>query len=339
MLTSGKSIPIYEGVRYDRYDYLDIKKKIQDIDRNILLISEIEKRYIVNRLVWECKNVRGVIYTNTDNPHIIEKNVSRGEKLVWNMQAKKSENQSDMSGWVNSYNYEKLKYEEIMEYCDNNKEKLLPYITVDTSMLEIGVGSGLQAFNLAPLCKRYDGCDISDIVLEKLKENAEKNNITNISLYNCAANEIERIGEKYDIIFMSSVTQYFSGYSYMREVVDKCIQSVKEKGVILFADIYDLDRKKDFIQSVNIYVNEHEGCKHKKDFSHELYIPREFWRDMANSFEEISKLIISDKIGTINNEINTYRYDVLFEIDKTKKEDQKELTKRKLYKYMFGTSI
>ena len=37
---------------------------------------------------------------------------------------------------------------------------------------------------------------------------------------------------------------------------------------------------------------------------------------MANSLHGIKKVSISDKLGILKNEINMFRYDVIFEIDK-----------------------
>lgn len=53
----------------------------------------------------------------------------------------------------------------------------------------------------------------------------------------------------YDIILMSSVTEYFSGYNYMREVVRKCIDKIDGKGEIFLLDIFDLDRLQDYKES------------------------------------------------------------------------------------------
>lgn len=75
------------------------------------------------------------------------------------------------------------------------------------------------------------------------------------------------------------------------------------------------------------------ACVIKGIFLHELFIPHEYWKDIANQFPQITKTFISDKIGRYKNEINRFRYDVLFETQSFTANGRK---KCRCYKYQFG---
>lgn len=326
------------NIQYDGEEYHVIKQKIKSAAGQILLISEKAYLPIANRLLWECSNINGVLYIDMDNPYEIEESVTSKDKLLWDIQANlsKDNNQAFMSGWINSYNYNLFTPDELFEYVENTRLKLLPYLNKDKLALEVGIGSGMIACALSPLLKSYDGCDISEFVLRKLDEIKLSKNINNISLYNCAADQIESINKKYDLILMSSVTEYFSGYNYMRSAIEKGIHCMNDTGQLFLGDIFDLNLKEQYMESVFSYSKEHPECRSKKDFSHELYIPRGFWEDIANSFSEIESVCISNKIGNIQNEINQFRYDVLFVINKN---SINKGTEKKIYKHQFGINV
>lgn len=334
-IDSLKFIHMAENLKYDSKPYCFLKETIKNFNKKVLLIGNKSRIHIMNRLLWESDNVNGVLYVDIENPYMIEETVTNKDRMLWDIQANRSDSQAVMSGWLNSYNNEEFSKEELEEYIDNTRQKIGKYINNNTSMLEVGIGSGILALQMAPMCNNYDGCDISSLVLDKLKTLTKKNDINNVQLFNYAADEINKIKKKYDIILMSSVTEYFSGYNYLRKVIRKCIDLIDDKGTIMLADIFDLAKKEQYRQSVYSYADAHPGCRFKRDFSHELFIPREYWKDIANTFLEIDRVLISDKLGTIPNEINTFRYDVIFEINKTAGNRQNR-EKRKLYKYQFG---
>ncbi len=329
-----KILSVDEHMKYDSSGYIALKDEIQADGYAVLLVAESKQIQIVNRFLWECRNVIAVYYVDLDNPFEIEDNVTKKDRLLWDVQADHAENQAVMSGWCNSYNNNEFSGDELKEYVDNSRNKLDMYINPDSKILEVGIGSGMIAMQLAPLCNTYAGCDISEIVLGKLDGIAKERGINNLQLYNYAADEIDKIPDKFDIILMSSVTEYFSGYNYLRKVIERCIGQINGKGVVLFADIFDSDKKEDYRESVYQYAKANPGVRYKRDFSHELFIPHEYWKDIANQFPQITKTVISDKIGRYKNEINQFRYDVIFEIDNSRK-SQEEFA---LYKYQFGTS-
>ncbi len=327
-------INLGEKTSYESDKYNEVRAAIRAIDGKCIIISKKINMILINRLLWECDNLTAALYSDGKVLYESEELVTSRDKILWDFQANKTEdnNQAIMSGWINSYNYKQFTDAELREYVNDSKFKLKKYLGKDKTALEVGVGSGMIAQVLAPMCHTYDGCDISKNVLEKLRDYLQRENITNVELYNYGAHELNKIKKQYDVILMSSVTEYFSGYNYMRNVVGTCIDCLKEEGVLFLGDVFDLDKKEEYKQSVQQYGIEHPDCHYKKDFSHELYIPKDFWQDIANSFDEIKTVSVTSKIGKIDNEINKFRYDVLFTIDKKNLVSKKNI---KLKKYQF----
>lgn len=221
-----------DNTKYSDPEYIDTKKNICEISEIALLLCYAKDMILANRLLWECNNLRGVLYVDINDPYKPERLVQSRDRLLWNLQAgfSKESNKAFMSGWKNSYNNQMFSEEEIQEYINDTRIKIAPYIDADSTVLEIGCGSGMISDIIAPLVQKYDGVDISDGVLEKLKVSNEEKGIVNMSLFNLAADEIGDIGRTYDVILSSSVTEYFSGYNYLRTVVSECIKCVNDGG-------------------------------------------------------------------------------------------------------------
>ena len=313
---------IYKNIgkmKYDSDEYFELRNEIEAMGNSVMLVAEEADMALVNRLMWEVLNVKGCAYADMDDPYKVESSVTKKDKMLWDVQANLSgeDDQASMSGWKNSYNNEEFTPEELEEYINDSVIKLKPYLNKEsTRVLEVGVGSGMIAHRIAPLCKEYVGSDISRIVLDRLHALNEANGIDNMTLYNCGADEISSINKKYDVIFMSSVTEYFSGVNYMRKVLEDCIDNIEQNGHILIADVFGLETKEMYRESVERYASEHPGCRYKKDFSHELFLSKRLWEDFGRTIDGIKSVEVLPKEGIIDNEINKFRYDVMIEVDR-----------------------
>ena len=306
-------------VKYGRKEYIEVRDEIKRIEGTALILTDKNHIYLTNRLLWECSNVVASVCIDSEDPYPVEAGISKVDYMVWDLQTDKAQTDdfAFMSGWCNSYNRKNFLPAEIKEYVEDAYLKITPYMNNESRLLEVGIGSGLIAFPLIPLCKKYNGCDFSVQVLAVLQKRIDEAGFSNTKLYKLSAHEIDEIEDTYNIILMSSVTEYFSGYNYMRKVVRKCIDKIDGKGEIFLLDIFDLDRLKDYKESVAAYAANHPSDKYKRDFSHELYFPRNYWDSLMASLDGIKCIEVTDKIGKIDNEINKYRYDVRIEVDRT----------------------
>src|SRR6185369_2797721 len=105
--------------------------------------------------------------------------------------------------------------------------------------LEIGCGSGLIMFELAPHTGLYVGLDPSDATqTQNLKRLTEKGS-DRIKLVTGFAGEIDTMfePESFDVIVMASTAQFFPGPNYFEAVLEKSLKLPAPGGALLLCDI------------------------------------------------------------------------------------------------------
>lgn len=184
-------MPLDKNVKYDSAEYFEIKKKIKDLGRNTLIITELAQTKLSHRLIWELKEVVAELCIDSLDAKQPEEMVTKRNVKVWDFQANnaKMDSPSDLSGWYNSYNGDPFSEDEMKEYIDDTKQKLMPILSKQSRVLEVGVGGGQVALEMAQMVSLYDGCDISRVVLERLSYLIAHKNIKNIELFQCEAVE------------------------------------------------------------------------------------------------------------------------------------------------------
>ncbi|MCP4149969.1 MAG: methyltransferase domain-containing protein, partial [bacterium] len=275
----------------------------------------------VNRLQWECPTLHSYICLDTANidaEEEIETSQLMDEKL-WEHVGETAVDEITGGGWVSSYTGELFTKTEMDEYGDNILKKIEPLLNKNMRVLEIGCASGITMFRIAPQVKLYYGTDLSSVIIEKDKQRAEEENHKNIKLACLKAHEIDQVEEKeFDLIIINSVIHCFHGHNYLRKVIKKCTGLLSTKGTLFVGDIMDQDRKHLLEQDMREFkkANTGKGYTTKTDFSTELFISRDYWRDTAADLGDVEKIEFSLKIHTKENELTRYRYDALITLNK-----------------------
>ena len=237
----------------------------------------------------------------------------------------------ECGGWYNSYNHNKFSLEEMTEFIDNIEQKLNPYITKDSTVLEIGCSSGLTMFRLAHKVKKYIGTDFSQQMINKNNIKVKENQINNIDLYCVSADNIDSLNlTNIDVVIINSVIQLFNGYHYFYNVLKKLNSLLHNQSVIFIGDILDLKKKDELISSALLYKKNNINSKTKLDFSNDLFFSKDFFEDLEFDFP-YSVLDISSKNHTIKNELTNYRYDVLLQYETNKTKNKKRKTKNQYF--------
>lgn len=325
----------YQGGAFQKFDKFSYKynghdmSKICDeilewvVDNKIdTLVCSSKQIGIGSRVLWMAPCLKRYIITDADEPLLIEDSNKRVQAKMWDIIASHSDNdQLKQSGWISSYTNELFTLEEMKEYANNAVIKLTPFIESEFKVLEIGIASGLTCFEIAPLVDSYIGIDISKKTLEKTEASLLEKGITNVTLALAEAMDIDKLNVKeQDIIIMNSVLQYFAGYNYLIVLIKKLLNCMKEKGIIFLGDILDYDLKGDLKRELM-------KMGRKENNRNDLYYPRSFMQELPTYIPEITNVEITEKVGTIQNELKKYRYDAILHIDCNNKSTNCKKTK------------
>lgn len=312
--SGGAYLPI--DVKWPKERIIEV---MRDSGAHTLLINSKFIR-ISTDILWDVESLNSVLCIDNADINIEDSFDSDTNKFkkMWDFVATSSERQIEGGGWVNSYTRKPFTLHEVEEIVENVYIKIQPYINPSSRILEIGCGSGLILERIAPNVGLYVGTDISEKIIQSLKNTV--NNRDNIRLHALSADKINELPEKdFDVVIVNSVSQFFPDIYYLNHVLDKCSNLLKDTGVILISDVRDKALEKDYYISLgqhNKVVDLEEFSSTKKNLNTELFIPRDYFLNLSKSRKYISSVIISPKIGKIDNELTRYRYDSLLKIDK-----------------------
>ena len=310
----GAYVPIDPHTPFDRTRYL--------LDSTGARILVSEKRYLrrVNRLQWECPGLDILFCADSRDIHREpEENSEFMQEAVWEHVGRTAFDDISAGGWVSSYTGQWLGREVMDGYGDNARAKLLPYLDKTRRVLEIGCASGISLSRIAPLVGFYCGTDLSEQILEWTGKEIARSGLQNVRLLHCAAHDIDRVPEDgFDVVIINSVIECFSGHNYLRDVLRKAMARMAPRGVIFLGNLWDLDKKDQFVESLHAFrsANAGKGLRTKVDRSQDLFLSRDFLLDLQHEFPDIRAIEFSSMLGAARSELSEYGFDAILHIER-----------------------
>jgi amino acid adenylation domain-containing protein len=226
-------------------------------------------------------------------------------------------------GWDNSYDNSPIPREEMRVWRDDMVDGILELRP--ERVLEIGCGTGMLLFQIAPYCNEFIGTDFSSVSLEYVDKQIKSNAATysNVKLLKREANDLLDLEENsMDCIILNSIVQYFPNIDYLLEVLTGCVRAVKPGGFIVLGDV----RNYQLLRTFHIWVQAKKGVKSKEKRSesvekemareNELLVDPMLFPGLKQHFNEISHVQIRLQRGRHGNELNTFRYTAILHIEK-----------------------
>ncbi|NJL23645.1 MAG: class I SAM-dependent methyltransferase [Leptolyngbyaceae cyanobacterium SM1_3_5] len=108
-------------------------------------------------------------------------------------------------------------------------------------ILEIGCGTGLLLFQLAPQTQEYWATDFSVAALQSIDRQLSDRSLPQVKLLNRLATDFTDIPPaRFDAVILNSIVQYFPNADYLIEVLEGAIACVAPGGVVFLGDLRSL---------------------------------------------------------------------------------------------------
>ncbi len=230
----------------------------------------------------------------------------------------------NINGWKNSYTGQPTSVGEMHEWIERTVGRILSLHP--NRVLEIGCGTGLLLFRIAPHCSHYLGTDIAPEAVRYLNQELQRSphDWSQVFLEQKAAVESfeELEPEAFDTIILNSVIQYFPSINYLVSVLESAVKSVKSGGHIFIGDVRNLELLEAFHTSVQLYQADgsmpithlQQRIQERMGQDKELVIAPAFFTALKHHLPQISHVQIQLKRGRHQNELTCFRYDVILQI-------------------------
>ncbi len=229
----------------------------------------------------------------------------------------------NISGWNNSYTGLPLPEEQVREWVDRTAERILAL--KPKRVLEIGCGTGLLLFRIAPHCQHYCGTDITEEAVRYIEQQFDKldGDWSRVTLRQTAADALEGIGtEPFDTVIINSVIQYFPCIDYLVGVLEKVVSLVQPGGCIFVGDVRSFPLLEAFHTSVALHQAPNSLSRDQlqqriaERLSQEtgLTVAPTFFRAIGQHLPEVSDVTIQLKRGRFQNELTRFRYDAILHV-------------------------
>lgn len=229
--------------------------------------------------------------------------------------------EEDFTGWDSSYDGTPIALEHMREWRQATVERVLAM--QPRHVLELGVGTGLIMWQVAPHCQSYWGTDFSRPVIDSLRRRVARQPALRerVHLSHQPAHDGDGLPRgHFDTIVINSVVMYFPGVDYLLGVLRLCVELLAPGGRIYLGDIRNLRLLRCFATAIAWHraaTARHSIGETRRAVEQELLLENEllldpgFFAALPAWIEGLAGVDIQLKRGRCHNELTRHRYDVV----------------------------
>ncbi len=240
---------------------------------------------------------------------------------TYNQPAAESDPTFNIVGWNSSYTNQPIPAEQMRDWANNQATQILAL--QPDRVLEIGCGTGLLLFQIAPRCTQYCGTDFSPISLNYIQQHLANQQLANVTLLQKMATDFAGVETAaFDAVILNSVVQYFPNIDYLVQVLEGAVKATAPGGFIFIGDVRSLPLLAAFHASVQLYQAEPslsgEQLQQRVQMQifqeTELVIEPDFFSALKHNFPQIGGVEIQLIRGSYHNELTDFRYNAILHI-------------------------
>lgn len=228
----------------------------------------------------------------------------------------------NITGWNSSYTGQPIPAEQMREWVGDRVRQLLNL--QPQRVLEIGCGTGLLLFQIAPHCQEYWATDFSAISLASIQRQLAAHNLSHVVLLHRIATTFEEISsDTFDLVILNSVIQYFPSIDYLIQVLEGAMQTVAPGGVLFLGDVRSLPLLTafhswmQFAQAAPETQRAHlrQRVERSRFEEPELALDPAFFHALRERLPRIREVKVRLSRGRSQNEMIQFRYNVLLYLE------------------------
>ena len=230
----------------------------------------------------------------------------------------------NISGWNSSYTGLPVPAEQVREWVEQTVARIKSLRP--QRILEIGCGTGLLLFRLAPESTDYWGTDLSSVAVNYIQEQVDRiaMSLPHLTLDHRPADDFTGIEpHAFDAVLLSSVVQYFPSLSYLLRVLDDAVAATAPGGFVFVGDVRSLPLLEAFHTSVQLHRASpsvsrqtlQQRVRRQVEREEQLVLDPALFVALPQRLPRISHVEILHQRGRYANEQTKFRYDVLLHIE------------------------